>query len=96
MAIDVEAQYRKYGPMVLRRCRQLLRDEEEAQDAMHDVFVQVVRRRERLDEKAPSSLLYTIATHTCLNHLRSRLKRARRSQTFCKPWRADLVDLPSE
>ena len=28
MAVDVEALYRKYGPMVLRRCRHLLRDEE--------------------------------------------------------------------
>ena len=28
--IDVEEAYRKYGPMVLRRCRRLLRDEDEA------------------------------------------------------------------
>ena len=42
MAIDVEAAYRRYGPMVLRRCRQMLRDEQQATDAMQDVFVQLL------------------------------------------------------
>ncbi len=60
----------KYGPMVLRRCRQLLRNEEGALDAMQDTFVQVLRRQERLTAEAPSSLLYRIATNTCLNVLR--------------------------
>jgi RNA polymerase sigma-70 factor (ECF subfamily) len=75
VAVDVEALYRKYGPMVLRRCRHLLRDEEKAVDAMQDTFVQVLRRRDRLDERAPSSLLYTIATNVCLNVLRSEKRR---------------------
>lgn len=72
MAIDVEEYYRKYGPMVLRRCRYLLRDEEAAVDALHETFVRVLRKKNRLDGRAPSSLLYTIATNTCLNILRSR------------------------
>ena len=46
--MDVEALYEKYGPMVMRRCRQLLKDETEALDATQDVFVQVLRRRDRL------------------------------------------------
>ena len=76
MAVDVEAFYSKYGPMVLRRCRFLLRDEESAFDAMQDVFVQVIRRRESLNDSAPSSLLYRIATNVCLNMLRTRTRRA--------------------
>jgi RNA polymerase sigma-70 factor (ECF subfamily) len=75
VAVDVEALYRKYGPMVLRRCRHLLRDEEKAVDAMQDTFVQVLRREDRLDARAPSSLLYTIATNVCLNVLRSEKRR---------------------
>ena len=75
MAVDVEALYRKFGPMVLRRCRQLLRNEEKAVDAMQDVFVQVLRKEETLNDRAPSSLLYTIATNTCLNVLRSERRR---------------------
>ena len=68
--VDVEALSRRYGPMVLRRCRRLLRDEDEALDACQDVFVRVVEHRARLDTRYPSSLLYRIATNVCLNRLR--------------------------
>ena len=71
MALDVDALYRTYGPMVMRRCRSILKDEEAAADAMQDTFVRVLRYRDRLASTAPSSLLYTIATNVCLNRLRS-------------------------
>ena len=71
MAIDVEKFYTQYGPMVLRRCRYILKDEESALDAMQDVFVQVVKKHNKLNNTAPSSLLYTMATNICLNKLRS-------------------------
>ena len=76
MAIDIDHYYRRYGPMVYRRCRYLLGDEEEAMDAMQDTFVKVLRYRNRLDTRGPSSLLYTIATNVCLNRLRSRKKNS--------------------
>lgn len=75
MAIDVEDHYLRYGPMVLRRCRSLLRDEQQAVDAMQDVFVQLLTHRERLADHGASSLLWTIATNVCLNKLRSRRRR---------------------
>ncbi|MCA9696884.1 MAG: sigma-70 family RNA polymerase sigma factor [Myxococcales bacterium] len=75
MAIDVEAAYRRYGPMVLRRCRTMLRDEQQATDAMQDVFVQLLRHRERLDDRGTSSLLYRMATNVCLNRIRSQKRR---------------------
>jgi RNA polymerase sigma-70 factor (ECF subfamily) len=56
--------------MVLRRCRRLLGDEDEALDACQDVFVRVIEHRARLDARYPSSLLYRIATNVCLNRLR--------------------------
>ena len=56
--------------MVYRRCRGLLGSDEEAQDLMHDVFVELIRRYDLGDLKHPSSLLYTIATTRCLNRLR--------------------------
>ncbi len=71
MSVDVAAQYRRYGPMVLRRCRALLRDEDAAVDAMHDVFVQLLRHGDRLDASRPASLLLRIATNVCLNRARS-------------------------
>lgn len=70
--LDVEALSHRYGPMVLRRCRRLLRDEDEALDACQDVFVRVLERRERLEARFPSSLLYRIATNVCLNRIRDR------------------------
>lgn len=75
MAIDVETTYRRYGPMVLRRCRQILGDEQQATDAMQDVFVQILRNRDRLEDRGLSSLLYRIATNVCLNKVRSRRRR---------------------
>lgn len=69
---DVEALYERYGPMVLRRCRFLLRDQDQALDTTHDVFVQLLRHRERLSSEHPSSLLFTIATRLSLNRLRGR------------------------
>jgi RNA polymerase sigma-70 factor (ECF subfamily) len=57
--------------MVHRRCERLLGDPRKAEDAMQDVFVQLLRRKERLDDRALSSLLFRMATGICLNRLRS-------------------------
>ncbi len=81
MSVDVEALYTKYGPMVLRRCRRLLHDEEQAVEAMQDTFVQVIRYQHRLTTEAPSSLLYRMATNTCLNRIRSRKRRPEDADT---------------
>jgi RNA polymerase sigma factor (sigma-70 family) len=75
MGIDVEALYRRYGPMVVRRCRRLLGDPDAAEDAMHDVFVQIHRRHTTLEDRGLSSLLYRTATNVCLNRLRSQRRR---------------------
>lgn len=71
MGIDVEDYYRNHGAMVLRRCRRMLRNEENAVDAMHDTFVNLLRAGDRLSGEAPSSLLLRIATRVCLNRLRT-------------------------
>ncbi len=73
--MDVESLYRRYGPMVLRRCRAILRDEEWALDAMQETFARVLAHASRLNDRYPSSLLYRIATNVCLNMLRARRRR---------------------
>ena len=73
--LDVGALSRRYGPMVLRRCRWLLRHEDDALDACHDVFVRLIEHRARLDAQFPSSLLYRMATNICLNRIRDRGRR---------------------
>lgn len=56
--------------MVLRRCRQLLGEEARAADAMQETFMNLVSHKTQLNARAPSSLLYRIATNICLNVLR--------------------------
>ena len=74
--LDVESLSERYGPMVLRRCRYLLNDEDEAMDVCQDVFVRMIEKRDRLDARHPSSLLYVIATNLCLNRIRDRKRHA--------------------
>jgi RNA polymerase sigma-70 factor (ECF subfamily) len=73
---NLENLYRRYGPLVLRRCRQLLRDSAEAEDALQEVFMQILRRPGLIQAEFPSSLLFKIATNTCLNRIRDGGRRA--------------------
>lgn len=75
MKEEIEGLYKKYGPMVLRRCRSILGDEHLAHDAMQDVFIRFIEKRDSLTLDYPSSLLYTIATRICLNIIRSQKRR---------------------
>jgi RNA polymerase sigma-70 factor, ECF subfamily len=77
VGLDIDALYRKYGPMVLRRCRKLLGDEEQAMDAAQETFVKLLRYQNTLNDRAPSSMLYTIATNICLNMIRTARRRPR-------------------
>jgi RNA polymerase sigma-70 factor (ECF subfamily) len=57
--------------MVVRRCQALIRNSDEAMDAVQDVFVNLLKANER-GVTYPSSLLYTIATNVCLNRIRAK------------------------
>lgn len=67
---DFDSLYRKFGPMVMRRCQYIMKDEEKAFDCMQDVFVRIIEHREKLDGVC-ASLFYTTATRVCLNKIRS-------------------------
>ena len=65
--------YDLYAPQVYRRCQYLLRDDDEAQDAMHDVFIKVQKNLAKFREQSsPLTWMTRIATNHCLNILRSR------------------------
>jgi RNA polymerase sigma-70 factor (ECF subfamily) len=38
---------------------------------MHDVFVEILKRKETLEITAPTGLLLTVATRVCLNRMRT-------------------------
>ncbi len=44
-------------------------------DAMQDVFVEVLRRHETMEEDAPAALFMRVATNLCLNRLRTLRRR---------------------
>jgi RNA polymerase sigma factor (sigma-70 family) len=75
LAIDIEAAYLRFAPMVQRRCRRLLGVDALAEEAMQDVFVRLLGHRDSLDERAMSSLLFQMATQVSLNRLRARGRR---------------------
>ena len=88
--LDVEAVYRKYGPLVVRRCRQLLRDPDEAWDVAQEVFVRLLKGRDRLHGQYPGSLVFRVATNLCLNRLRDR----RRAPEHCRATRCSRRSRP--
>lgn len=68
--INVEEYYLRYAPLVLRRCRRMLGNEERARDALQEVFVRLLTCQGRLRHGYPSSLLFRMATNVCLNMIR--------------------------
>ena len=72
--IDIEGFYSRYGPMVMRRCRQILKNEQSAYDATHEVFLKILVKQKSLTGEHPSALLYRIATNVCLNRIRDERK----------------------
>jgi len=76
MSMDVADLYRRYGDLVLGRCRTLLSDEDEAHDACQDIFLKLYRYRDRFrGDASPSTYLCHITTSVCLNRIRSRKRR---------------------
>ena len=76
--------YEKHAPTVYGRCRYLLRNDDEAKDALQEVFAKALRSlSEFRADASPTTWLLRIATHHCLN-----LHRARRAA-----WRDELVAL---
>ncbi|MES0491599.1 MAG: sigma-70 family RNA polymerase sigma factor [Leptospirales bacterium] len=65
---NIEEYYKKYGPMVYHRCLEVLKNEDEATDAMQDVFAKLMTIAEKI--RHPSTYLYRTATHVCLNLIR--------------------------
>ena len=64
--------YQKYGASVFGRCALLLKDRSKAEDAMQDVFAKALQHQASFrNESSPLTWLMKIATHHCLNLLRS-------------------------
>jgi RNA polymerase sigma-70 factor (ECF subfamily) len=75
-ALDITSLYRRYGDIVIGRCRTLLRNEADAQDACQEVFLKLHRYRDDFrGDSSPSTWIFRITTTTCLNRIRTRKRR---------------------
>lgn len=65
--------YRDYGPVVHRRARRILGNDEEAEDALQEVFVRAIGSAKEFRGEGPAlAWIYRITTNLCLNRLRQR------------------------
>ena len=97
----IERIYREYGAMVYRRCRAILRREEDAEDAAQEVFIRAMRSLDAFrGQSSPATWLYRIATNICLNRIRDARNRERLDRERLEPpapeepveaWPRDLV-----
>jgi RNA polymerase sigma-70 factor (ECF subfamily) len=70
---DIRELYVRHGFVVFQRCRELLRDEAEADDVLQEVFVKVLEAPDRFQARSgPVTYLFAVATHLCLTRLRAR------------------------
>jgi RNA polymerase sigma-70 factor (ECF subfamily) len=64
--------YRTYGGRVYARCLYLLKDKDDAQDALQEVFLKVGKNLDGFrSEASPLTWMTRIATNHCLNVLRA-------------------------
>ncbi len=74
---QVDTLYTRHGRAVYRRARELLGDNEAANDVAQEVFIRVIRTGRPIPlEPTPSAWLYRITTNLCLNRMRDGNRRA--------------------
>lgn len=108
---SLEELYVSHGPAVLRRARQLLGDETEAQEVLHDVFTSLLHDPEQFSGTSSAmTFLYRMTTNSALGRLRRRRthdrllaahQRGREESTYPSPealveLREWLLALPDE
>jgi RNA polymerase sigma factor (sigma-70 family) len=75
---EVAALYAAHGHLVLRRARQILNDEVEAQDVLQEIFVSLLREPQQFSGASSiTTFLYSASTNQCLNRLRDGKNRRR-------------------
>jgi RNA polymerase sigma-70 factor (ECF subfamily) len=71
--------HKEYFPFVLRRCRQMLHNTQDAEDAAQEVFIRLLKAERRgmdLDETTnEENLLWIYATNVCLTFIRDKKKK---------------------
>ncbi len=70
--VSIEDLYDCYAHLVYRRCLKLLGNEQDAEDALQEVYVRAMQAIDKFrGECSPMTWLYRISTNHCLNLIRS-------------------------
>jgi RNA polymerase sigma factor (sigma-70 family) len=73
---QVAIAYEKYGHLVLRRCRIILRNQAQAEDALQDVYLRLMKYGDAFaNTDAPVRWLYRVAERVCFDTLRRNKKQ---------------------
>lgn len=87
---EITKAYQRYGHLVARRCRRILRDDEVAEDVLQEVFVRLWRYGDGFRAaESKVAWLYRVADRCCFDRLSS--ERKRREVTF-----DELLALPED
>jgi RNA polymerase sigma-70 factor, ECF subfamily len=88
----LESIYKSHAAMLHRRCLQILGDEQEAFDALQDLFLHLSTKLDTFRGDARlTTWLYRIATNHCLNRLRSARSLSRLQQDLARQVQHDPV-----
>lgn len=73
IAIEIRKLYEQYGFLIHGRCLRILGSEDDAQDAVHDVFARLIENYDRIREpEKVVAWIYRAAQNHCFNVLRQR------------------------
>jgi len=93
---DLAEQYRTHRARVVGLCRRLLGSSEQAEDAVHEVFLRAHTTRGDYDPSRPfANWVLTIASHYCIDVLRRRSTEARLFGTEEAEQAAAATDAPN-
>lgn len=96
-ALRIEELYDRYAHLVYRRCLMLLGNVADAEDALQEVFIKVMRSADSFrGDSSPTTWLYRISTNHCLNMLRSNKRLRKRLERQAAERQALAVVLPAE
>lgn len=77
-AAAIEALYRSHGGLALRRARSILGSEDDARDAIQNIFTKLLTKPDSFQGRSrPATFLYAVTTNHCLATLRDRKNRRR-------------------
>jgi RNA polymerase sigma-70 factor (ECF subfamily) len=82
MPNDIEAWYKDLYNMVFRQCRSILKNNEEAEDAAHDVFERLLKAEDRLHVDHPEGLLSIMSKRISFDRERKNMRDVCRFYTM--------------